>query len=141
MLREMEAANGAGLAANQVGAKLSLFVTNKLTGRFLLANGDKHDGWFDTIICNPTWKPTSSGFEYFVLEGCLSFPGWIVPVKRYDAIMAEYQTWEGKRVKVRLTEFAAQVFQHETDHLEGTSFLSRLTEEQRETIKKHYKEN
>jgi peptide deformylase len=133
MKSHMRSENGMGLAANQVGIGLSMFVHEKpnwVQGRWIP----------NSIVCNPTWKPTPSGFEYARVEGCLSFPGWLMPVKRYDAIIAQYQNALGRKIKCVLHGAAAQVFQHETEHLNGELFTKHLTLEQQETLRKYYKE-
>ena len=126
MLGVMKAQNGAGLAANQVGYDLRLFVTSELE---------------DDIIVNPSWEPTISGFDYPRVEGCLSFPGWLVPVKRFDAINAQWQDIAGNKKQLILRGFAAQVFQHETDHLDSVLMIDHLTKQQQRTLRRFYKEN
>lgn len=131
MLSHMKAENGLGLAANQVGINLRLFVTT---------SPNDIGKWPDSIVCNPKWKPTPSGFEYARVEGCLSFPGWLLPIKRYDAIIAEYDTALGDKRKIILHGLAAQVFQHETEHLNGELFTKHLTSAQQQTLRNFYKE-
>ncbi len=120
LYKTMIAENGIGLAAIQVGLDIRMFVTS-------LPFPHK-------IILNPKWEPSPSGFEYARMEGCLSFPGWLVPVKRFDAIKASYYNVEGKQVKLNLKGLAAQVFQHETDHLSGILLIDYLSEAQKATI-------
>lgn len=63
-------------------------------------------------------------------EGCLSvdreIPGY---VPRYARITVKAVTLEGKEVKLRLKGYAAVVFQHEIDHLNGTMFYDRINKE------------
>ena len=125
LLRLMIKGDGIGLAANQIGFNLSIFVSSVLP---------------DHIICNPSWKPTPSAFDYDVVEGCLSFPGWLVPIKRYNAIFAEYYTFCGKKVNTVFRGLAAQVFQHETAHLNGLTIMDFITKAQKRTIKRHSKQ-
>lgn len=115
----MKNANGLGLAAIQTGADIKMFVTSLL---------------HDKIIINPEWEPTPSGFEYIRIEGCLSFPGWLVPIKRFDAIKVKYYNIGGNLVNLILKGLAAQVFQHETEHLSGVLIIDHLTESQGATI-------
>ena len=119
MMDVMVANNGAGLAAPQIGENVRLFVTNQIP---------------PYVFINPSWEPTVSSHEYTVIEGCLSFPGWVVPVGRWDAIKVEYYDLDGQKCTDNLKEFQAQVFQHETDHLEGTLLIDKLTRAQQETI-------
>lgn len=119
LLKLMVAHNGVGLAANQVGLKQKMFVSRLISG---------------IMICNPSWEPTISGFDYTVAEGCLSFLGWLVPVKRYDAILAEWQDCHGVKIKTRLTGLVAQVFQHETNHLNSILMIDHLNPAQKKSI-------
>lgn len=119
LLETMISANGIGLAAPQVGLTYRVFVTSLL---------------HDKIIINPEWEPTPSGFEYIRIEGCLSFPGWLVPIKRFDAIKVKYYNIGGNLVNLILKGLAAQVFQHETEHLSGVLIIDHLTESQGATI-------
>jgi len=119
-LRIMRKHDGIALASTQLGHNFKMFVTDL--------------PFPHSMIINPKWEPTPSGFQYARMEGCLSFPGWLAPVKRYDAIRATYQTPSGERVKLVLKELAAQVFQHETDHLDGVLMIDHLTEAQQATL-------
>lgn len=119
LYKTMKNANGLGLAAIQAGVDIKMFVTSLLD---------------DKVIINPTWEPTLCGFEYLRVEGCLSFPGWLVPIKRFDAIKVKYYNIHGSLVNLILKGLAAQVFQHETDHLLGVLMIDYLTEAQRATI-------
>jgi len=119
MIDEMIRNGGVGLAAPQVGLNLRMFVSNQIE---------------PYVFINPQWRPSPSGFPYLIIEGCLSFPGWIIPVERYDAILIEYDKLDGERVKGRLKKFQAQIFQHETDHLDGKLIVDHLTKAQQKTI-------
>lgn len=106
MFKIMYEHDGAGLSANQVGLDVRAFVTNQL-GEY--------------IICNPSWKPAGKLVE--VEEACLSFSDQTVKTQRYERIAAKYQNYRGKKKKMTLEGFAAQVFQHESDHLSGVLFI------------------
>lgn len=127
MLSVMRENGGAGLAANQIGSKLNMFVMNT-------------SDWPDQVIVNPKWSVLDSSRKVKTIEGCLSFPGWLVPVERYDKIYAEWQTPRGKYMYALMGGFPAQVFQHETDHLRGITMLRYLNEAQQQTLKNFYKE-
>lgn len=91
----------AGLAAPQIGINIRVF----------MAQGK--------IYINPeiTWKP-KQGLEYFD-EGCFSVPGKVFRVWRPYSIAVRYQGPDGVFYSERLRNIAAEVFQHEYDHLEG----------------------
>jgi peptide deformylase len=102
----MKEKDGAGLAANQAGYTKRLFVMS--------AN---NDGVVDTVI-NPKILSTSDKEKTFK-EACLSLPGVYVDIKRPIKIEVEYQNLKGEKVVRRLKHWAARVFQHELDHLDG----------------------
>ena len=107
--------DGAGLAAPQVGISKQFFMIK----RGLLPFGH-------TVAINPTWKPDGAE-QVIVEEGCLSFPNLLLEVPRYSKILASYGDWRGRMYSVSLQGFAAQVFQHECDHLQGKLFVDKLS--------------
>lgn len=111
------AANGAGLAANQVGDSRSVFVYDcpDDTGRH-------HRGH----VINPVLE--TSGPPLTAHEGCLSVPGERFPTSRAAWARVTGVDLHGAEVKVEGTGFSARCLQHETDHLAGRLYLSRLLE-------------
>ncbi len=109
----MKGASGIGLAANQIGLNLSLFVAK--TERKLHA------------VFNPklVW---ASREEDDMEEGCLSIPGKYGIVRRPVAIRVEAQDSKGKKVEFAPTDLLARVFQHEMDHLNGILFTDKAAE-------------
>ena len=123
MIETMYAAPGIGLAANQVGVPLRLFVIDLSVGR----------NPADLIVMvNPT-VVEQDGMQ-LQEEGCLSLPGFNATVVRparavvrgFDRHHNE-QTLEGR-------DLLARAFQHEMDHLDGAVFLDRLRGIKRELI-------
>ena len=116
--------NGLAIAANQVGLPYRVFVIR----------GD------EIITCfNPTIVDEST--ETIVLEeGCLSFPGLFVKVKRPKKIKVRYTEPNGETVTQIFDGFTARVFQHELDHLNGIVYISRANrfhlEQARKRVKK-----
>jgi peptide deformylase len=108
----MLAAPGAGLAANQIGVAL----------RVCVVKGDENQIWG---LVNPMIvKSAGSQVGY---EGCLSKPGWVGEVERYEAVVVKGLNRHGKQVRIKSTGFTARAFQHELDHLDGVLFTDRLT--------------
>ena len=100
---------GYGLAANQVGLPLKVFVL---------------DGEPAYAVFNP--RITYFGEEEILLEeGCLSYPDKFINIQRPDKIIVMYEDEEGKEHKIKLEGFPSRVFQHEYDHLEGIDFTQR----------------
>ena len=108
----MYAAPGAGLAANQIGIPL----------RVCVVKGDDNQHY---ALVNPVLvKGEGSQIGY---EGCLSFPGWMGEVERYETVVVKGLNRKGKEVRIKSAGFTARAFQHEIDHLDGILFTDRLT--------------
>jgi peptide deformylase len=115
LIATMFAKNGIGLAANQVGIAARVFVMGSKEN-FLNAKA-----YFNPkIIAN-----TDDMVE--LEEGCLSFPGVYVKIKRPTAIKVEYQNAKGETVVDELRDWDCRVFLHEFDHLEGITFQNRTS--------------
>lgn len=109
---------GIGLAANQVGLPLRLFVIN-LTGEV----SEKDE---EIVFINPEIirrKGTETGEE-----GCLSLPKLYGDVRRAEKIVVEAFDLEGHGFEVSVDELAARAIQHESDHLDGILFPDRMTD-------------
>ena len=105
-------APGAGLAANQVGVPL----------RVCVVKGDENQIWG---LVNPVLVKTAGAQVGY--EGCLSKPGWVGEVERYESVVVKGLNRHGKEVRIKSTGFTARAFQHELDHLDGILFTDRLT--------------
>ena len=112
MRQTMIAAQGIGLAANQIGLDISVFVARQ---------EDKFYAIFNPII-------THSISETVLLEeGCLSVPGLYGTVNRNEKIVLEGQDQNGKKIKIKAWGLLAHIFQHETDHLNGKLYIDKAT--------------
>jgi peptide deformylase len=115
MRKDMVANNGVGLAANQVGKDLAIFVIDAS----LAEENEVSD-----VFANP--EITTYAREREVMEeGCLSIPGYWTPVKRSKKVMFKALDGKGKKVKFRARGMLARVLQHETDHLNGLTIKNR----------------
>lgn len=110
MLETLKKSDGVGLAANQVGNSVRLSVV-KYEGRTY-------------ILINPRIK-SKSWKKIIFEEGCLSFPGIHIPVKRHAKISIGALNKSGKSVEIKATGMLARIFQHEVDHLDGILFTKR----------------
>lgn len=99
MHQTMEAAGGAGLAANQIGISIQLFVMGK------------------AAYCNP--KIISQNNIGWKTERCLSAPTISCNVLRFENIVLEWQTPDAMFCRKAFQGFEAQIIQHEIEHLEG----------------------
>lgn len=114
----MYAANGIGLAANQVALPYRLFVINP--------TGDRNEADHEQVFLNPAISKRQGQEEGE--EGCLSLPGLYGPVRRPAKVVIEAFDLKGQPFQMELDELQGRVVQHETDHLDGILFPDRMTE-------------
>lgn len=111
MMRLCREFRGIGLAANQAGLALNMFIV--MPGAKLLPSNAAE------LVVNPTWEPCEDAVTFQSEEGCLSLPGKTFLVNRFSKIRASWDNVNGHRVERVLKGMAAKVFQHESDHLKG----------------------
>lgn len=123
MIDTMRDANGAGIAANQIGIPKRMFV---------IEVGDNPRYPYKpnvplTIIINPSITFLSD--ETFVSnEGCLSVPQMRANVDRHVEIQVDYLDQTGEAVQKTIRGYSACTWQHEYDHLDGLLFPNRVTD-------------
>jgi peptide deformylase len=128
MIETMRDAPGVGLAAPQIGQSIKLTVIETLPE--VDEDGNEIENSRDLyVITNPeivwTSRSTVDG-----IEGCLSIPGYLGEVERYESIRVRAQDRHGKKIKLRLDGWTARIFQHEIDHLNGVLYIDRLTDQE-----------
>ena len=111
MLSLMKVSGGVGLAGNQAGLDLSLIIIQIEDQTFKLVNP------------KITKKEGSVSFP----EGCLSFPGLELEIKRANKVWVSALNQEGKPVEIEAQGFLAVAFQHEIDHVNGVVFINRIS--------------
>jgi peptide deformylase len=132
MLETMEAANGIGLAAQQVGQALLLTVldVSQVEDRpsSLKIDGKKIDD-LDTVMPLVLVNPVIAlGTDIEAgSEGCLSFPDITADIDRAVTVEVEAETLEGDRVRLEASGLLARALQHEIDHLNGILFIDRMS--------------
>lgn len=116
----MDEHEGVGLAANQIGVTRRVFVfdTSHVEG-----------GWRGHIV-NPVWEAIGEETQTGP-EGCLSIPGVSAETERFQRVAVRGVDMHGEPVSFECEGLLARCVQHETDHLDGVLFLSRLTPELR----------
>lgn len=125
MLKVMNDNKGIGLSANQIGYNLRVFVMRGLEQNY--------------ACFNP--KIVSFGEGTNVLEeGCLSFPGLNVKIKRFNSLRLRFQTASGGVDTLNVSGLTARVVQHEIDHLDGYEFYNRANKFHRDKAFKKQKE-
>ena len=105
--------NGIGLTASQVGLDYKVFTM-----------GDKAENV--TLHINPTVLQYTEEVSTEI-EGCLSFPGMFVKIKRPAEILAEYYDEFLKKQTVKITGYSARVYLHELDHCLGITMKDRCS--------------
>ncbi|MEU8913724.1 peptide deformylase [Streptomyces sp. Je 1-4] len=133
MFASQRTAEGVGLAANQIGVDLKVFVYDCLDDE-----GVRHVG----AICNPVLDELPA--ERRILddsnEGCLSVPGAYAELARPDYAVVRGQDAKGEPIAVRGTGYFARCLQHETDHLYGYLYIDRLSKRDRKDALKQMAE-
>lgn len=121
MFETMRAANGIGLAANQINLLIRLIVVELTPDPEEDAPGSQA---VRLALCNP--ELVEGKGRTVGTEACLSLPGWVGEVPRYASVVVKGQTLEGKPTRVRADGMFARVLQHEIDHLDGVLFTDRV---------------
>lgn len=133
MFASQRTAEGVGLAANQIGVDLKVFVYDCPDDQ-----GVRHVG----AICNPVLDELPA--ERRILddsnEGCLSVPGAYASLARPDYAVVRGQDAKGEPVAIEGTGYFARCLQHETDHLNGYLYIDRLSKRDRKDALKQMAE-
>ena len=127
MFASMHAAEGVGLAANQIGVDSAVFVYDCPDGKNVHRTG---------VVCNPVLVDQPSAERHLdeEPEGCLSVRGQFTPLARPDFAVVTGQNEHGEDVRVEGTGLLARCLQHETDHLNGMLYIDRLTAKARKKV-------
>ena len=120
----MRAKNGIGLSANQIGIGARVFT--------MYADVKKKD----IIVCFNPKIVTVSEEQVLMEEGCLSYPGIWLKVRRPEGIEVTYEDAKGELQEKAMFGLAARIFQHEYDHMEGTDFTKRVSKLKLDLAKK-----
>ncbi|MEY7972593.1 peptide deformylase [Saccharomonospora xinjiangensis] len=136
MFETMYAAEGVGLAANQIGVDLRVFVYDC---------PDDEGNRFKGVVVNPTLStseiPETMPDPDNDWEACLSIPGESYPTGRASWAKVTGFDVEGNPIEVEGTGYFARCLQHETDHLDGYVYLDRLVGRHARAAKKMLKSN
>jgi peptide deformylase len=123
MFETMHAANGAGLAAPQIGVNLQLVI-------FGFSSNERYPdapAVPETVLLNPVITPLSDEMEGG-WEGCLSVPGLRGKVSRHTRLRYQGVDQFGHVIDREVDGFHARVVQHECDHLIGVLYPMRITD-------------
>jgi len=127
MFETMYAAPGIGLAAPQVNVSKRLFTVD------LQDDVPEHG---PLVVINPKFTLTEGEIE--ATEGCLSVPGMVGEMSRFERVVCHGLDRHGKKIELTAEGWFARCLQHEMDHLDGKLFIDRalnvraaVTEEER----------
>jgi peptide deformylase len=119
MIDTMRDAPGVGLAAPQVSVASRIVV---------IEYGDEEENQDKKlyVVVNPELTfPTEE--TLIGVEGCLSVPGLVGEVERYQDVIVRGLNRQGKPIKIKASGWLARIFQHEVDHLDGIVYTDRAT--------------
>ncbi|BBX34444.1 peptide deformylase [Mycolicibacterium mageritense DSM 44476 = CIP 104973] len=138
MYDTMDAANGVGLAANQIGVAKRLFVYDCAETR---GRSVRHRG----VVINPVLEtsevPETMPDPDDDEEGCLSVPGENFPTGRADWARVTGLDADGSPVTLEGTDLFARMLQHETGHLDGFLYIDKLVGRHARAAKRAVKRN
>ena len=121
MFDSMYESEGIGLAANQIGIDLNLFIID-------ITHTDEADD--PHVFINSSIISTKGDKEVFQ-EGCLSLPGIALDVRRPKMVTLKYQTIDKEWHEDDFDGLLARAIQHEMDHLNGVFIIDRVGEIER----------
>ena len=110
---EMIRHKGVGLSAPQLGIMVRAFVIGNPSDPASII------GVFNPLITN--YSDEKVVYE----EGCVSYPGLFIKIKRPRSVRVRYRGWDGEAGTSTFDGYTARVFQHEYDHLNGVTFQQR----------------
>jgi peptide deformylase len=130
MIETMHAANGVGLAAQQIGeaSQLTVLDVSPVEDRPSTLKLDGKDvepkAAMPLVLINPEIE--LRGATEVGVEGCLSFPEITGDIERAKSVIVRAQTLEGDKMEIEASGFLARAIQHEADHLHGILFIDRM---------------
>ncbi len=120
MVETMRQAPGVGLAAPQVNIPLRIIVVE------YGSEDDEEAPKKLYTVMNP--EITRTSIETVLgTEGCLSVPGIVGEVERFEALTVKGFSRRGQPITIKAKGWLARIFQHEVDHLDGVIFVDRAT--------------
>lgn len=123
LFETMDAAEGVGLAANQVGIATRVAVIDAEGQRFAMVN---------PVLVEKSGRATGE-------EGCLSIPEIYAEVTRPARVVLEAVDYQGQPFRLEAEGLVARAIQHEIDHLDGILFLDRLSPLKRQLLQARYR--
>jgi peptide deformylase len=119
MHETMDDAPGVGLAGPQIGVMRRIIVVH-VPGEYI----GEGEADIRTTLINP--EIVKGHGREIATEGCLSIPGWIGDVPRYDLVTVKAMDLNNRDIRIKAQGYYARVIQHEVDHLDGILFVDRV---------------
>ena len=141
MLETMEAADGVGLAAPQIGLATQFAVIDVTDAKepltFLKVDGKDTamEELMPLVFMNPELSFPQKE-KVVMSEGCLSFPEVRADIRRPDVVLAKMKLLDGRTVEIETDGLLSRAIQHETDHLMGMLFIDRASPAVKLTLKR-----
>ena len=138
MIETMHGAHGVGLAAQQVGRPMQLFVldvrgvTDRPSTLEIGGQAVDPEGAMPMVLINPEVTPL--GAPVSGPEGCLSFPEMYAEITRPESVEVKATNEKGEVLEFRCGGLLAKAVQHELDHLRGILFIDRMSAEKRRQL-------
>lgn len=110
LVKFMHERNALGVAANQVGVPYRIFAMRGMPENFVCFNPKIVQFSEKTVVLE---------------EGCLSYPGLLVKIKRPEFVRVRFNTPNGDAMTKQFIGMTARVYQHEYEHLEGHRFYDK----------------
>lgn len=129
MLETMRHHKGVGLAGPQIGVMQRIFVAEIPPSR---GNGpEPHPQSGATyVLVNPELVNAAENLVEG-REGCLSIPTWVGLVERPEWVEIKAQDVTGRKIKLKVDDLLARIFQHELDHLNGVLYIDHIKDPQK----------
>ena len=138
MLETMRAANGVGLAAQQVGVPLQITVIDvadiedRPSAMFIGDDEVKIEDHMPLVLLNPQLKLSKD--REAGSEGCLSFPEISAEITRASGVRCKAKLLDGREIEFDASGLLARALQHEVDHLHGILFIDRMNAAAKATL-------
>jgi peptide deformylase len=126
LFERMQELGGVGLSANQLGLPHRVFV---------MGSDHANESCFNPEILEYLGEP--SNFK----EGCLSYPGLFMQIKRPPQVRVRYQDSQGKIIETLFSGLTSRIFQHEYEHMQGTDFTQGVSKLKLKIAQERYAKN
>lgn len=139
MLETMEAHDGVGLAAQQIGLALQMAVVDisgaedRPSQMWINSTEVDPSQYMPMILINPEIHPIKT--RDIDVEGCLSFPGVSGKIARSKKVRVTATNLKGETFEFEAAGLLGRAIQHEHDHLQGILFIDHMTPQDRQAMK------